>query len=265
MRIIAVGSLVGGASVAALATGQGLLAFLALIAIQGLVISIVDIVALTQLQRAVGPAALGRAIGAVDSMTSVAMVGGTILAPWLAATAGLDAALATGGIALAGIGAVAAVATRGEPAVDAPVEARVRLLGGLALFADAPRFAVEGLAGASRELRVGAGTAVVTEGEPADALYVVVSGTLDVTQGPVGARLTELRDGDFFGEIGLVKGVPRTATVTARSATTLLRIEAETFRGLIESGAAHHAVLGRSVGLRLARRVPASDAVASRR
>jgi ATP-binding cassette subfamily B protein len=88
---------------------------------------------------------------------------------------------------------------------------------------------------------------------------------LDVTQGPEGARLTELRDGDFFGEIGLVKGVPRTATVTARSATTLLRIEAETFRGLIESGAAHHAVLGRSVGLRLARRVPASDAVASRR
>jgi CRP-like cAMP-binding protein len=197
-------------------------------------------------------------------MTSVAMVGGTILAPWLAATAGLDAALATGGIALAGIGALTAVAVRGAPAADAPIEARVRLLGGLALFADAPRFAVEGLAGACRELRVDPGTAVVTEGETADALYVVVDGMLDVTKGPTGARLNELHDGDFFGEIGLVKGVPRTATVTARSATTLLRIEAATFRSLIESGTAHHAVLGRSVGLRLARRVPAADSMASR-
>ena len=264
MRIVAAGSVVGGASVAALAAGQGLVAFLALIAIQGLVISIVDIVAITQLQRAVGPAALGRAMGAMDSMTSVAMVGGTLLAPWLVASAGLDAALATGGIVLAGIGGIAALATRREPVVDAPIEARVRLLAGLALFADAPQFAVEGLAGACRELRVGPGTAVVTEGEAADALYVVVDGTLEVTQGPAGVRLTGLRGGDFFGEIGIVKGVPRTATVTTRSATTLLRIEAETFRCLIESGAAHHAVLGRSVGLRLARRTPAVDAVASR-
>jgi CRP-like cAMP-binding protein len=60
--------------------------------------------------------------------------------------------------------------------------------------------------------------------------------------------------GDFFGEIGLLKGVPRTATVTTTEPSILLRIEGETFLSLVRTGVAHRGVLGRSVGVRLSER-----------
>lgn len=257
MRVVAAGCGVGGASVAALAFGDGLVPILALVALQGLVISIVDVLAITQLQRVVGPAALGRVVGAMDSITSVAMVAGTVLAPVLVTAAGLGAALAVGGCALAVVGVTVAVATRHETPVDAPLEARTRLLAGLRLFADAPRFAIEGLSAACREVGVARGAVVIREGDVADAIFVVVEGTLDVSAGPGDRHLNTMRAGDFFGEIGILKGVPRTATVTATEPCALLRIEAADFMDLVSSGVAHGGILGRSVGIRLSARRPA--------
>ena len=112
-----------------------------------------DILAITILQRALGPAVLGRALGAMDSLTSVAMVAGTILAPILVSVAGIEIAFALGGVVLASTGVVAFVFGRREAAPAAVSEARVRLLAGLSLFAAAPRFALEGLAADCRELR----------------------------------------------------------------------------------------------------------------
>ena len=59
-----------------------------------------------------------------------------------------------------------------------------------------------------------AGEAVIREGDTPDALYVLVDGAAVVTSG-AGGRLNTMAAGDFFGEIGLLKGVPRTATVTS--------------------------------------------------
>ena len=252
-RILAAGAAIGGLSVAALGLADGLPPAMALIGLQGFVISIVDILAITILQRALGPAVLGRALGAMDSLTSVAMVAGTILAPILVAVGGLGIAFAVGGVALTATGVVAFVFGRREAAPAAASEARVRLLAGLSLFSDAPRFALEGLAADCRELRVPAGEAVIREGDPPDALYVIVEGAAVVTSG-AGGTLNTMGAGDFFGEIGLLKGVPRTATVTTTEPSVLLRIEGDVFLSLVRTGVAHRGVLGRSVGVRLSER-----------
>jgi CRP-like cAMP-binding protein len=87
-----------------------------------------------------------------------------------------------------------------------------------------------------------------------------VDGAAVVTSGPEHRRLNEMAPGDFFGEIGLLKGIPRTATVTTAVPSTLLRIEGDTFLALVRAGVAHRGVLGRSVGMRLSERRPAGPA-----
>jgi CRP-like cAMP-binding protein len=100
---------------------------------------------------------------------------------------------------------------------------------------------------------VPAGEDVIREDDIPDALYVLVEGAAVVTSA-AGGRLNTMAAGDFFGEIGLLKGVPRTATVTMTEPSTLLRIEGETFLSLVRTGVAHRGVLGRSVGVRLSER-----------
>jgi CRP-like cAMP-binding protein len=82
-------------------------------------------------------------------------------------------------------------------------------------------------------VEVPAGVAVVVEGAVADAFYVVVAGELDVSaigeRGAAPVRLRSLGPGTYFGEIGLIGRIPRTATVTATSECSLLRIDGQDF------------------------------------
>jgi CRP-like cAMP-binding protein len=70
---------------------------------------------------------------------------------------------------------------------------------------------------------------VVAEGEPADDLYVVRSGTLTVTVAGAAEQPPDLGPGDVFGEIGLLRGGVRTATVTAVDDVELDRISGTMF------------------------------------
>jgi CRP-like cAMP-binding protein len=72
------------------------------------------------------------------------------------------------------------------------------------------------------------GTAVVTEGEPGERFYVVLTGMLEVTQAGRGSR-TLLRPGDHFGEVALAMDVPRTATVRAITPVTVASCDRPTF------------------------------------
>jgi CRP-like cAMP-binding protein len=73
---------------------------------------------------------------------------------------------------------------------------------------------------------------IVREGDRADRLYVVVDGEVEVVRGGAAAPLAVLGRGDSFGEIALVKGSPRTATVRSRTPVNVLTVERETFHGL---------------------------------
>jgi CRP-like cAMP-binding protein len=106
---------------------------------------------------------------------------------------------------------------------------RVALLEQLGIFAAASRPVLERLASAATEVEFQPGAAIVTEGDPADALYVLVEGEVEVTSGGeqgVEARpVRTMRAPSYFGEIGVLEQIPRTATVSAISSCRCERIE----------------------------------------
>ncbi len=82
---------------------------------------------------------------------------------------------------------------------------------------------------ASTELRAyDEGDIIVTEGEPGSSLFLIVGGTIKVfTRSDDGGnlKLAELGPGDFFGEVSLLSGKPRTATITARTKVTAIELD----------------------------------------
>jgi CRP-like cAMP-binding protein len=76
------------------------------------------------------------------------------------------------------------------------------------------------------------GQCVVAEGEYGDRFYVVLSGMLSVAQQARGERRT-LKPGDYFGEVGLVMDIPRTATVRAVTPAVVASCDRETFDELV--------------------------------
>jgi thioredoxin reductase (NADPH) len=82
-----------------------------------------------------------------------------------------------------------------------------------------------------------AGQTIIREGDPADSFFVLTRGAASVRQnGPNGEReISTLKPGDFFGEIGLLSGTVRNASVRATAPTEILELDAEGFRDLVES------------------------------
>ena len=93
----------------------------------------------------------------------------------------------------------------------APVEA----LQGVPLFAELDRSEVEQIARLFKERRFRKGETVIREGSGGAAFFLIDSGRAKVTLG--GKELARLQEGDYFGEIALIDGGPRSATITAES------------------------------------------------
>jgi MFS family permease len=111
------------------------------------------------------------------------------------------------------------------------------------IFAPLPPQVVEHLAMNAVPQDAAAGSVIIREGDDGDRFYAIASGEVEVTRGRTSAG--RLREGDGFGEIALLRDVPRTATVTAVSDVRLLSIEREDFL-LALSG---HADAGRAAAL----------------
>lgn len=100
--------------------------------------------------------------------------------------------------------------------------ARVELLAGL------PGQVLARLAKRMEREEVPPGTVIVREGEPGDRFYLVFAGMLAVNQRDLGNRRV-LRPGDYFGEVSLTMGMPRTASVTAITPAVVASCDRETF------------------------------------
>lgn len=106
-----------------------------------------------------------------------------------------------------------------------------RKLDSIPLFSGIPAEELVSVLTAVKPLRVAAGQVVVREGESGDTLYLIVQGTLRVsTKGQEGedVALAALGAGDFFGEVALLTGRPRTATVSALTEAELLALDRAT-------------------------------------
>ena len=105
-----------------------------------------------------------------------------------------------------------------------------------------------------RRLDLAERTVVVRRGRPGDCMYFIVSGEVEVKLDP---RAIRLGGGSFFGEIALLGGSPRTATVVTTLPSTLLVLDVSNFRVFM----AHHPDLAREVEMEAARRNTANEHV----
>ncbi len=126
-------------------------------------------------------------------------------------------------------------------------------LAGVPLLAGADAEALEALAADARPFRVLAGEWVLREGDDADELYVVLRGRVRVTSPADGEdrTLRTLGPGAAIGELALLTGSPRSASVQAVRDTTLLRLRRERFVELMERDTGFAAAVARELALQL--------------
>jgi hypothetical protein len=200
-------------------------AFLAMFII-GVANPVVDVNASTILQRVAPDEVMGRVFGALDTALIGAMAVGSAIMPLLISQLGLQRSLAVLGLMVT--------------ASVLPAFGRLRRMNetlhepeGLVLLRQVPLFApldpksLETIAGQLIRVQAAAGEAVIREGEEGDRFYVIESGALTATfKGDV---LSRMGPGEEFGEIALLRDVPRTATVTADEDSVLMALERQDF------------------------------------
>jgi predicted MFS family arabinose efflux permease len=203
--------------------------------VRGAATLVVDVLAVTALQRSLPHDVLGRVFGAFNALMLLAILIGSSLVPVVIHTLGLDALLWASGLgvpALCLLGAPRLRRMDREAGVRRTVLApKVDLLTRCDLFASVGEGALDQLAGASEFVDVAAGAVLVREGDPADVLYVIESGVFAATARGAGGEvpLQDMGAGGYFGEIGLLERMPRTATVTALTQGRVLRVDGEAF------------------------------------
>jgi MFS family permease len=221
----------------------------ALQVLSGVGMVIVDVLAFTALQRDLPRDVLGRVLATVDAL----ILGGTVLASFLATALysafGLTWALGIIGlgfplIALFGLPAIMAVDRAAADEVDR-LRPRVELLERLDLFTGSVRSTIEMLAASAEEQVVPAGTTIISQGDPADALWILVEGRLGVSIEVDGVRreLPPVDAPGYVGELGLLHGAPRSATVLTSADSTLLRIGGEDFLSALDMAQASQSLL----------------------
>ena len=135
------------------------------------------------------------------------------------------------------------------------MEARIQALRHGALFNSVPEAELAVLAQSMKEERFAPGDVVCEEGEPADRIYVVLGGSLEVHSSGSTHEPIRLGPGQLFGEYGMFDNGLRTATITAREASTLIALDYPRFRNfLIRFPEAMFAILSATVNQLLAAR-----------
>ena len=227
--------------------------------VSGVGMVIVDVLALTSVQRDLPGEVLGRVLGVFDTVVLAGILLASAVAGALLAHAGINVTLIAIGagvpvIALTGLPALLR-ADRDTAATTERLRPLVELLSQLDLLAGADRSTLEQLAAGAHEVTVPSGQVIIREGEDADALWVLVRGELSVLAhaGQPGSRdLPKVTAPGYVGELGLLHGIPRTATVWASQDSELLRIEGQDFLAALQAGGSSRSLMALA-GTRIAR------------
>lgn len=200
---------------------------LILLAIVGVGNTVVDVAALTLLQRTVPDEVLTRVFGVIQSVFIGTVGLGAIFAPLMINAVGIRWALIlTGALLPLSAGLTWRRITSLDADVVAPTE-EIALLRTMPLFKPLPATTIDDLALSLIQVQAPAGTEIVREGDHGDRFYVIESGEVDVSAN--GEHLGTMGAGDHFGEIALLRDVPRTATVTAKNEVSLRALERDEF------------------------------------
>ena len=216
-----------GAPIILVAAVPGTAVALVLLAVLGTGVTIVDFAAVTLLQRAIPDIVLARVFSLLQSVFVGTIGLGALLAPLLVSGLGIRGALLSSGVVLP---VLTAVLWRRLTSLDAGYVATddgVELLRRIPIFAPLDLPTLERLTRALIPLELPAGEVVITQGAPGDRYYVIREGRLDVSVD--GAFVRTLHAGDGFGEIALLRDVPRTSTVVADDPVRLFALDREHF------------------------------------
>jgi MFS family permease len=201
------------------------------------------IVSETVFQRVVPDEIRGRTLGTMQTVSTLTYAAGSFLVPIIMTNYGAQPLLTIGGAAIfaSAIGTFVLVGSHFQR--TAATEAAAATLGRVAklpLFAGVPASALEVALARLQGVPVTAGTVVIREGEPADRFYIIESGRFTVDQMDPGTqlprRLRVMGPDEVFGELGLMHGAPRSATVTAETDGRLLALDGPAFLELLNAG-----------------------------
>jgi MFS family permease len=223
-----VGLIVTGLPLVAIGLHQSVLVAVIGLAVMGVGNTFVDVAGLTLVQRTVPDDVLARVFGVIQMLWMASMGIGAAVVPALSSWLGIETALIVTGLFLPALVLVlGATVAKIDAAAPAPDADELRILASVPIFTPLPGASLEHLASRLVPLRLDAGTVIVREGDAGDRFYIVAEGTVEVSQ--YERALSELGAGDYFGEIALLRDVPRTATVTTRTNVVLYALDRDDF------------------------------------
>ena len=224
---LALGSLLFGFPICAVATASVITAPV-MFAVSGGGRAVGDVASHTLLQRISPDEVLSRVFGVVEGIAMLALAVGSVGASALVAAFGIKTALIVAGALMP---AAVLVTWRHLLAIDAeapaPDAAALALLRRIPIFAPLSAPAIERVMAHLVAVEAGPGDVIIRQGDAGDRFYVVAEGQAEVTID--GSPVTDRTTGDYFGEIALLRDVPRIATVTARTRMKLHALDRDPF------------------------------------
>jgi MFS family permease len=225
---LAGGAVLFGAPIGLVAVAPSAVSAPVLFAAAGAGRSVGDVSGRTLLQRISPNDVLSRVFGVLEGLMMLALVVGSVGAAVLIEVSGVQTALVVVGaflpiIILVSSGRLLSI----DRSAEAPDAEILRLLRAIPFFAPLPAPSMERVMADVIARDAAAGDVLIREGDPGDLFYVIVEGTVEITRG--GEHVSEQGPGAYVGEIALLRDVPRTASVTAKTPLRLLALEREPF------------------------------------
>jgi MFS family permease len=252
---LGIGVLLWGVPLALTAVWSNLAFALLLFGLIGLGNTLVDVAGMTLLQRSAEDEVLGRVFSVLESLVLATLAVGSLAAPALVSLLGAKAALViVGGFLPVLLVPIWPLLRRVDAAARIATEP-LELLRAIPMFSLLPPTVLERLAGLAAEAKVPAMAEVFAQGDRGDRFYVIAEGAATVEVD--GAESSTLGPGDFFGEIALLRDVPRTATVRSVHDLRLFALERDDFIAAVTG----HAPTREAAESVVAERLPAGAAL----
>jgi predicted MFS family arabinose efflux permease len=225
--LLLVGGLIWAVPIVVMAlVAQPTMALTALVG-AGIGLAVVDVAVRTVLQRLVSTDQLASVFGIAEGASMGCAAIGALVAGGFVAVLGLTGAMVAAGVILPIVAAlVLPQVGRGEGSVRIPFR-EIALLRRIALFAPVPAPVLEAAASALVPVSFEPGTTVIRQGDIGDRFWIVEAGEVEVEQG--GTVIARLGPGSSFGELALIRDIPRTASVVAVGDVDLLALDRDAF------------------------------------
>jgi MFS family permease len=225
------------------------IAALIFLAIPGLGNGVLDVAGLTLLQRITPTRLHGRVFGALETVVFIGVAVGSIVTPVLIAWLGIKGALIAIGVFLPGVTVLLFARLHDIDSRAEVPEHELSILRAAPLFESLPAITLDRLAQRVERIEAPKGTTIIRQGEAGDRFYVIDSGKVGISID--GRRRVVIGPGEHFGEISLLRSVPRTATAKVAEDAVVYALDGDEFVAAVTGDTRSFAVGDRVASERL--------------